>query len=39
VEVFGWPLIVFAIGAAIGIVWFSSALAIKQTDRLLRSGI
>jgi hypothetical protein len=39
VDVFGWPLIIFAGCTAIGIVCFSSNLAIKQTERLLRYGV
>lgn len=37
-EVFGWPLVIGAAGIAVSVVWLSSVLAIRQTDRLVRYG-
>lgn len=38
-EPFGWPLVIVAGLAALGIVSLSAAFAIRQTDRLIDSGI
>jgi hypothetical protein len=37
-DLFGWPLVVFAGGTAMTVVGFSASLAIRQTERLIRTG-
>jgi hypothetical protein len=37
-DLFGWPLVVFSGVTAMAVVGFSASLAIRQTERLIRSG-
>jgi len=37
-ELFGWPLIAVGFGIAVTVVWLSVSIAIRETERLIRSG-